>query len=171
MRIGWDPKPKTAIRRRRLSRRCFRRRFSIRTGDAPPIRSPPSLLRGQQRHRRRRRSYRLPRIGRKRLRLELFPGSLPGAVLTILFQISCDSIRKGSILLVRSDEGASNFFNARPRSGNLITNAVAVGRKLMRLQVPLSPNLVMNYYCLRGLEEEMDQDPRVCVMVEDVGPL
>ncbi|KAF2316712.1 hypothetical protein GH714_042053 [Hevea brasiliensis] len=84
------------------------------------------------------------------------------------------SERKASFLLVRSD-GSVNLnlgSNSRARRAEqLITNAVATKADGSAASTASKPgHELLLFEALReGLEEEMDRDPTVCVMGEDVG--
>ncbi|RVW34913.1 Pyruvate dehydrogenase E1 component subunit beta-3, chloroplastic [Vitis vinifera] len=82
------------------------------------------------------------------------------------------SARKGSLFVVRSDGRPS--LGSSPRScgaQHLITNAVAAKADASATSTASKPgHELLLFEALReGLEEEMDRDPLVCVMGEDVG--
>nr|DAD37406.1 TPA_asm: hypothetical protein HUJ06_008047 [Nelumbo nucifera] len=82
--------------------------------------------------------------------------------------------RKGGFLVDRSDRRLAVFAsNARARSASrLVTNAVAAktDKSTASAASKIGGHEILLFEALReGLEEEMDRDPRVCVMGEDVG--
>ncbi|RVX11269.1 Pyruvate dehydrogenase E1 component subunit beta-3, chloroplastic [Vitis vinifera] len=82
------------------------------------------------------------------------------------------SARKGSLFVVRSDGRPSLGSSPRSRGAQrLITNAVAAKADASVTSTASKPgHELLLFEALReGLEEEMDRDPRVCVMGEDVG--
>ncbi|XP_008812565.1 pyruvate dehydrogenase E1 component subunit beta-like [Phoenix dactylifera] len=78
---------------------------------------------------------------------------------------------KGTILVVKSDGRHTVGFNAGLRGANLIPNAVAAKTEDSAKSTYSKPgHEILLFEALReGLEEEMDRDPRVCVIGEDVG--
>ncbi|GMP71840.1 hypothetical protein CsSME_00030097 [Camellia sinensis var. sinensis] len=82
---------------------------------------------------------------------------------------SISSERKARFLVVRSD-GRSNS-GPNPRAEQLITKAVATKADSSTASTGSKPgHELLLFEALReGLEEEMERDPRVCVMGEDVG--
>lgn len=78
--------------------------------------------------------------------------------------------RKGSSLVVRSEGQRVSGLRAR-RAEQLITNAVAAKADSSASSTASKPgHELLLFEALReGLEEEMDRDPTVCVMGEDVG--
>ncbi|KAL0305484.1 UNVERIFIED_CONTAM: Pyruvate dehydrogenase E1 component subunit beta-3, chloroplastic [Sesamum radiatum] len=80
--------------------------------------------------------------------------------------------RKGSFFVIRSDGSVNSGLNPRiGRRGTLSTNAVATKQDNVTSSTASKPgHELLLFEALReGLEEEMDRDPRVCVMGEDVG--
>ncbi|KAL3330011.1 hypothetical protein AABB24_034062 [Solanum stoloniferum] len=82
------------------------------------------------------------------------------------------SERKGRLFVVRSDGRLSCGLNGHGgRAEQLITNAVAAKEDAAAASTSSKPgHELLLFEALReGLEEEMDRDPTVCVMGEDVG--
>ncbi|PPR83436.1 hypothetical protein GOBAR_AA37274 [Gossypium barbadense] len=82
------------------------------------------------------------------------------------------SVRKGASFAVVRSDGRVNLNPKGRRAQQLISNAVAYllsGIYLMRYILYSRHELLLFEALQEGLEEEMERDPRVCVMGEDVG--
>ncbi|GLJ26739.1 hypothetical protein SUGI_0521000 [Cryptomeria japonica] len=81
------------------------------------------------------------------------------------------SEQKKSFISVRSDASVSHFSNSVNRASKLVTNAVAVkGESAASPVSSKSGHELLLFEALHeGLDEEMERDPRVCVIGEDVG--
>ncbi|KAH7432607.1 hypothetical protein KP509_07G030600 [Ceratopteris richardii] len=84
---------------------------------------------------------------------------------------SCTGSR--ACITVRAADGNSGSMRAPPstvRASKLVTNAVAVKSETASIAATKSGHELLLFEALReGLEEEMERDPRVCVLGEDVG--
>ncbi|KAG6573367.1 Pyruvate dehydrogenase E1 component subunit beta-3, chloroplastic, partial [Cucurbita argyrosperma subsp. argyrosperma] len=81
------------------------------------------------------------------------------------------SDRKGGLFIVRSEGRTNHVLRPRSRSDQFITSAVATKADSSSVSTASKPgHELLLFEALReGLEEEMDRDPCVCVMGEDVG--
>ncbi|KAH7568565.1 hypothetical protein JRO89_XS06G0015700 [Xanthoceras sorbifolium] len=78
--------------------------------------------------------------------------------------------RKASFFVVRSDGSVNFASNSRGhKAQQLITNAVATKAENSAASTKAGHELLLFEALREGLEEEMDRDPHVCVMGEDVG--
>ncbi|KAH9306341.1 hypothetical protein KI387_010745, partial [Taxus chinensis] len=78
---------------------------------------------------------------------------------------------KRTFINIRSDASVSHSSNSANRASKLVTNAVAVkGETTTSPVTSKSGHELLLFEALReGLDEEMERDPRVCVVGEDVG--
>uniref|UniRef100_A0A0C9RPU2 pyruvate dehydrogenase (acetyl-transferring) n=1 Tax=Wollemia nobilis TaxID=56998 RepID=A0A0C9RPU2_9CONI len=79
--------------------------------------------------------------------------------------------RKRSSVGIRSEASVSHSSNSKNRASKLVTNAVAAKDETAASTVASkSGHELLLFEALReGLDEEMERDPRVCVVGEDVG--
>ncbi|KZV38023.1 hypothetical protein F511_25249 [Dorcoceras hygrometricum] len=109
----------------------------------------------------------------------LLPLELQFAIIILFSKVALCSVhesnfseRRVSSFVIRSDGSLLSALNGgKNRRGELTTNAVGAKQEKEAPSTASSPgHEVLLFEALReGLEEEMDRDPNVCVMGEDVG--